>query len=303
LQDNGYAYAGNNPITNTDPTGLCSDNVGSGMNFCGTTTPTPAQLAAPGPGLQDWADAHPDIISALSGTSTSFGEQDYYSTGEASGFSAADHGSGFVAETPTQADVPPGASSPGTGSGGGGSGVASAHAPAGSGSSGGVNWGALAVGAAGAAAVLCVIATRGECLEFILANGGDILGIGGEAAGLGAEATGATGLGLDAAVGGFETEAEAEAEAGESSLYEDITAAKSAIRNIGTDVSKGDFEQNLKESGWDQSTSKDGQSSIFTKDGAKYTTRQSSSSTGGPSAEFFPDGMNRTLKIRLGNQW
>jgi hypothetical protein len=130
----------------------------------------------------------------------------------ASGWSGS-HGSGFVAETPTQADVPPGASSPGTGSGGGGSGVASAHAPAGSGSSGGVNWGALAVGAAAAAAVLCVIATRGECLEFILANGGDILGIGGEAAGLGLTAASpAAGIASDAAIGGLDTDLELDAE-------------------------------------------------------------------------------------------
>jgi RHS repeat-associated protein len=121
LQDNGYAYAGNNPITNTDPTGLLGE-----QDYYSTGEASGFSAADYGSGFVHQTE--------MSYGGTSFGEQDYYSTGQASGFTSQDydHGisfgepdfystgqaSGFTAQTPTQAYVPPGTNSPGTGSGG-----------------------------------------------------------------------------------------------------------------------------------------------------------------------------------------
>jgi RHS repeat-associated protein len=72
-----------------------------------------------------------------------------------------------------------------------------------------------------------------------------------------------------------------------------------SIPNIRTDVSKAEFESNLTDNGFPQSTSKDGQVNIFVKDDSKYTTRDFSNSTGGPTAEAFSAGELKS-KIRLG---
>jgi hypothetical protein len=85
---------------------------------------------------------------------------------------------------------------------------------------------------------------------------------------------------------------------GLSSKYEDVTT-KGSIRNVSTDVTPSEFGDNLKSSGWKETTSQDGRATNYTKDGAKYSVY--SSSTGRPTAEFFPQGSpDFTLKIRLG---
>jgi len=90
-----------------------------------------------------------------------------------------------------------------------------------------------------------------------------------------------------------------EANNGDFSEVEDITEPGS-IPNIRTNVPKGKFEDNLVDSGFEQGTSKDGKVKIFTKGNKKFTTRDTSRSTGGPSADVFKDG-EKTSKIRLGD--
>lgn len=83
-----------------------------------------------------------------------------------------------------------------------------------------------------------------------------------------------------------------------TSMYKDKTEGNS-ILNIETDVSKAEFEANLRNDGWAQTLSKDGKVDIFTKDGARYTVRDESNA-GVPTADFIPAGASRgTLKIRL----
>ena len=84
-----------------------------------------------------------------------------------------------------------------------------------------------------------------------------------------------------------------------SSDYIDITR-KGSVPNRATDVPRGEFEDNLLQNGWDRSVSKDGKVTIFEKDGARYTVRDTSRSTGGPSVEYFkPGSSSADLKIRL----
>jgi YD repeat-containing protein len=83
-----------------------------------------------------------------------------------------------------------------------------------------------------------------------------------------------------------------------TSKYENITEGNS-ITNIETDVTKAEFEANLRNDGWTQTLSKDGKADIFTKDGVRYSVRDESNS-GRPTADFTPAGASRpTLKIRL----
>jgi YD repeat-containing protein len=83
-----------------------------------------------------------------------------------------------------------------------------------------------------------------------------------------------------------------------TSKYEDITEGNS-VTNIETDVTKAEFEANLRNNGWTQTLSKDGKADIFTKDGVRYTVRDESNA-GKPTADFTPAGATRpTLKIRL----
>ncbi len=89
---------------------------------------------------------------------------------------------------------------------------------------------------------------------------------------------------------------------GKSSKYEDITAKDSRYRNIQTDVTKTEFGKDLEAEGWTKSVSKDGKSTIYTKDGAKYAVRDYSNQ-GSITADFTPAGSsNPTLKIRLGGK-
>ena len=85
------------------------------------------------------------------------------------------------------------------------------------------------------------------------------------------------------------------------SKYEDITKSGSKLFNFNTDVTKIEFEQNLLDNGFTKSTSKDGNVNIFTKGDTKYTTREFSKSTGGPTAEVF-NGNKPVSKIRLGDE-
>ena len=84
------------------------------------------------------------------------------------------------------------------------------------------------------------------------------------------------------------------------SKINDITKPGSKLPNIKTDVPKGEFEKNLMDNGFTKSTSKDGSVNIFTNGDKKYTTRDFSKSTDGPTAEVFRNNQP-TSKIRLGD--
>jgi guanyl-specific ribonuclease Sa len=191
-----HAYAGNNPITNTDPTGLCSQSGPSWAMVGGCSWQIPESI----PSDPDWytPDSAGAITEELTGYSGSSSGGSGASGGGGSGSGGSSGGgrsSDFIAQTPTKAKVPAGSNNGST-----------------------VNWAGILTAAAIAAALLCIAATHGECLELLLANGGDILGTGGEAAGLGAEAASpAAGIASDAAIGELpETEAGAEAGAEEA---------------------------------------------------------------------------------------
>ncbi|WP_236716181.1 polymorphic toxin type 10 domain-containing protein, partial [Leptospira interrogans] len=88
-----------------------------------------------------------------------------------------------------------------------------------------------------------------------------------------------------------------------SSSYKDVSENRTRVPNRGTDVSKSEFEMNLRKNGWNEKLSDDGKVNIFTKDNKKYTTRDDAKSTQGPTAEYFKDSASpkSNLKIRLGN--
>jgi RHS repeat-associated protein len=85
------------------------------------------------------------------------------------------------------------------------------------------------------------------------------------------------------------------------SSVEDVTISGSKLPNIKTDVPKSEFEKNLIENGFSKSTSKDGLVNILTKGDKKYSTRDFSKSTDGPTAETFINNVP-VSKIRLGNE-
>ncbi len=85
------------------------------------------------------------------------------------------------------------------------------------------------------------------------------------------------------------------------SEIEDITKLGSKLPNIKTDVPKSEFEKNLLDNGFTKSLSKNGKVNIFTKADTKYTTRDFSKSTDGPTAESFKNNQP-TSKIRLGDE-
>lgn len=87
---------------------------------------------------------------------------------------------------------------------------------------------------------------------------------------------------------------------GAQSQYDDITEPGS-IPNRQTDVTKGEFESGLEESGYSGSPSKDGKVTRYQRPGSstEYTTRESSKSfPGSPTAEAKVDGEVK-IKIRL----
>ncbi|WP_017857707.1 RHS repeat-associated core domain-containing protein, partial [Leptospira interrogans] len=86
-----------------------------------------------------------------------------------------------------------------------------------------------------------------------------------------------------------------------SSLYENTTGARSRYPNRKTDVSKSEFETNLKNSGWKSTPSKDGLSNNYSKGDSRYSVRDDAKSTKSPTAEYFKDSSTSkaSLKIRL----
>ena len=85
------------------------------------------------------------------------------------------------------------------------------------------------------------------------------------------------------------------------SKIDDITKPGSKLPNIKTDVPQSEFEKNLLDNGFSKSTSKDGNVNIFTSGDKKYTTRDFSKSTAGPTAEVFIHN-KPVSKIRLGDE-
>ena len=86
-----------------------------------------------------------------------------------------------------------------------------------------------------------------------------------------------------------------------ASKIDDITKPGSKLPNIKTDVPKSEFETSLLDSGFTKSTSKDGSVTIFINGEKKYTTRNFSKSTDGPTAEVFINN-KPVAKIRLGGE-
>lgn len=85
------------------------------------------------------------------------------------------------------------------------------------------------------------------------------------------------------------------------SEIDDKTKPGSKLPNIKTDVPKSEFEKNLVDNGFSKSTSKDGNVNIFTSGDKKYSTRDFSNSTNGPTAEVFKNNQP-VSKIRLGDE-
>jgi hypothetical protein len=116
---------------------------------------------------------------------------------------------------------------------------------------------------------------------------------------IGALAGGAAAKGLGGRGGGAGRGGEPVEEGCPSCGYEDTTTGNS-VPNRTTDVTRSDFEQNLRDSGYNESVSKDGKVSNFDNGTQRYSVRDYSNS-GPPTAEFFPNGSGKaTLKIRLG---
>jgi hypothetical protein len=85
-----------------------------------------------------------------------------------------------------------------------------------------------------------------------------------------------------------------------ASRYADITRGGS-VANRATDVTRANFERNLLDAGWKKSTSKDGKVVNYEKDGHRYSVREQSKSSGGPTADYYKPGSKEIdVKIRLG---
>ena len=90
--------------------------------------------------------------------------------------------------------------------------------------------------------------------------------------------------------------------AGLADDYIDITAKGSRVRNVQTSVSRSSFEQNLIEAGYQPPVVSPGKNVVsYELNGTRYVVRDAATSTGGPTADFYPVGSSSfTLKIRLG---
>ena len=87
---------------------------------------------------------------------------------------------------------------------------------------------------------------------------------------------------------------------GQFSKYEDVKDARSRFPNRATDLTKGQFEKNLLDSGFSKSLSKDGKAIILEKDGASFIILDKAKSTGRPKVDFYkPGSQSVDLKIRL----
>ena len=83
--------------------------------------------------------------------------------------------------------------------------------------------------------------------------------------------------------------------------YIDITAKGSRVRNVQTSVNRSSFEQNLVDSGYQSTVVGQGKNVVsYELNGTRYVVRDAATSTGGPTADFYPAGSaSFTLKIRL----
>jgi hypothetical protein len=82
--------------------------------------------------------------------------------------------------------------------------------------------------------------------------------------------------------------------------YQDVTDPRSRCPNIGTDISKAEFEKNLLEENWTRSLAKGGEAIIYKKDGAKYVIREEALSTGKATADYYkPGSPDISTKIRF----
>lgn len=90
------------------------------------------------------------------------------------------------------------------------------------------------------------------------------------------------------------------AAAGTVSQYDDISKSKRSVNNRETDVTRADFEQNLKNSGYQETINPNNPDiRVYSNNEHSYTTR-SKSNQGSPTADFRPNGVkDATLEIRL----
>lgn len=82
------------------------------------------------------------------------------------------------------------------------------------------------------------------------------------------------------------------------SEYRDISKPRAKVENRATDVKRSDFENNLQDSGFTKSQSRDGQVTNFESGNIKYTVRDKANSHDSSTADAFVDGQ-KTTKIRL----
>jgi hypothetical protein len=84
--------------------------------------------------------------------------------------------------------------------------------------------------------------------------------------------------------------------------YVDFTAKGSRFRNVQTGVSGSSFEQNLIDAGYKPTVVGSNNNVVsYELNGKRYVVRDAATSTGGPTADFYPAGSaSFTLKIRLG---
>ncbi|MGB6175573.1 MAG: hypothetical protein WBF43_04370, partial [Methylocella sp.] len=82
----------------------------------------------------------------------------------------------------------------------------------------------------------------------------------------------------------------------------DTTDRGAGMVNYDTYLSRSEFESELSQLGWTKEPSSDGKVMNYTKDGARYSVREFSRSTEGPTAEFFHPFSSRSdadMKLRL----
>lgn len=89
---------------------------------------------------------------------------------------------------------------------------------------------------------------------------------------------------------------------GKYSKYENTTRPGSKETNRSTNVSREEFERNLRDQGWKERRLESYNNiKEFSKNGARYVVRDNATSTGDPTADFYMAGSrSKELKIRLG---
>lgn len=80
----------------------------------------------------------------------------------------------------------------------------------------------------------------------------------------------------------------------------DATSKGTTFRNITTNVNRAEIERQLLDSGFTRRALQVDKNVVeFERDGARYVLRDHAASTGDPTADFYPDGITRTLEIRI----